>query len=274
MLRGGEDADVIDGGSGYDWLLYNTAPAAVSVNLALHAGLAGEALGDTITGVEHLIGTAYADTLTGDSANNFLLGGEGADRLDGGDGDDTLKGQGGNDTLYGSAGIDVLIGGAGADALHGGADGDWASYIEATAGVGASLASGGLSGEALGDSYDSIENLWGSLFADTLIGDGQTNLIRGDNGNDTITGGGGDDVLIGGNGADLYLFYDGDGVDRINGFVIGVDLIRITGAADQFDDLVLGSFSGSATVTYDPGGIIVLSGIDPSLVTAEMFDFG
>lgn len=273
VLRGGEEADQIDGGGGFDWLLYNTAAASVTVNLGLGVGLAGEALGDTITGVEHLIGTAFADTLTGDASRNFLLGGAGADTLDGGDNDDTLKGQGGNDTIHGSAGIDVLIGGTGADALHGGPGGDWASYIEATAGVSASLVAGGLAGEALGDTYDSIENLWGSLFADTLTGDGGTNLIRGEDGNDTIHGGGGDDVLIGGNGADLFRFFDGDGVDRINGFLIGTDLIQITGAATQFADLTLGVFAGSATIGYDPGGTIVLSGIDVSLVTADLFVF-
>jgi Ca2+-binding RTX toxin-like protein len=55
---------------------------------------------------ENVIGSAFADSITGDGGNNSLNGGAGADTLDGG---------AGNDTLIGGAGSDVLNGGAGND---------------------------------------------------------------------------------------------------------------------------------------------------------------
>ena len=65
---------------------------------------------DTLSNIENLTGSNYADTLTGDSGNNTLSGGSG---------DDTLTGSGGNDTLLGGDGTDILSGGAGNDTLDG-----------------------------------------------------------------------------------------------------------------------------------------------------------
>jgi VCBS repeat-containing protein len=53
------------------------------------------------------------------------------------------------------------------------------------------------------DTLINIENLTGSPFADTLIGDDQNNVINGGGGNDLIKGGAGDDTLIGGGGNDI-----------------------------------------------------------------------
>lgn len=80
-------------------------------------------------------------------------------------------------------------------------------------------------------------------------------------------------MLDGGAGADVFVFNTDDGVDRINGFALDFDLIRIESGATRYEDLVLGSFDGSATVTYDPSDTIVLSGIDQSQVTEDLFQF-
>jgi Ca2+-binding RTX toxin-like protein len=71
----------------------------------------------------NVVGTAVADTITGDARNNSLRGGDGNDTITGGTGDDGLYGEADNDTLYGGVGSDTVVGGAGNDTLTGG-DGD------------------------------------------------------------------------------------------------------------------------------------------------------
>ena len=60
----------------------------------------------TVSQFENVIGSGFADTITGNSTNNSLNGGAGNDTLDGGAGNDTLIGGAGNDTLTGGAGAD------------------------------------------------------------------------------------------------------------------------------------------------------------------------
>ena len=44
---------------------------------------------------------------------------------------------------------------------------------------------------------------------------GGDDIINGVDGDDTLAGGSGDDILIGGHGSDVFLFFIGDGSDRI-----------------------------------------------------------
>jgi Ca2+-binding RTX toxin-like protein len=98
-LIGGDGADSLDGGAGIDVVDYSGSSAGVSVNLQNGKGTGGAAAGDTITNVENVIGSAFADNLIGTSGANILYGGDGN----------------GNDTLNGGGGPDVLIGGGGSD---------------------------------------------------------------------------------------------------------------------------------------------------------------
>src|SRR6185436_8282501 len=59
-------------------------------------------------------------------------------------------------------------------------------------------------GIAAGDTFDSIENLYGSNFDDVLRGDGGANTIWGAAGDDTLFGGTGNDQMEGGSGNDVY----------------------------------------------------------------------
>ncbi|MBD0866339.1 MAG: hypothetical protein GDA36_12510, partial [Rhodobacteraceae bacterium] len=77
--------------------------------ILLPRAIGGDAAGDTLTGIEHLIGSAHGDTLIGDAGSNTLTGGEGNDTLIGGAGADTLNGGAGADTLTGGAGADVFV---------------------------------------------------------------------------------------------------------------------------------------------------------------------
>lgn len=66
--------------------------------------------------------------------------------------------------------------------------------------------------DAIGDKYDSIENLVGSNFGDKLWGTTGANNITGGNGSDLLHGYSGNDVIYGGAGADQL--YGGYGADK------------------------------------------------------------
>ena len=142
---------------------YSRAGGPVTANL--QSGTAtGGAGSDTLSNFEALRGSAFVDTLTGDGLDNWLEGGAGGDSLNGG---------GGNDT---------------------------ASYMHASSGVIANLASvAANSDEAIGDTYNSIENVFGSRFNDQLTGDGGNNVLDG--------GFGGNDIMTGAGGADTFIFH-------------------------------------------------------------------
>ncbi|TAL58379.1 MAG: type I secretion C-terminal target domain-containing protein [Legionella sp.] len=84
-----------------------TAGVGVTVDLNITSSQnTGGAGSDTITNVENLIGSNYADTLKGTNSSNIL------------------GGLGGNDTIDGRGGSDVIIGGKGSDNLTGGSSSD------------------------------------------------------------------------------------------------------------------------------------------------------
>ncbi|WP_342238723.1 beta strand repeat-containing protein [Inquilinus sp. OTU3971] len=175
-LVGGGGADSLQGGAGTnDTADYSGSASAVTVDLVTGTGSGGDAQGDTLTGVENLIGSA------------------------------------GNDTLIGSAGDNTLTGGAGADALTGNGGVDTADYSGSGAGVTVDLIAGtGTGGDAQGDTLASIENLTGSAFRDVLHGSAGANALSGGAGNDMLYGGAGADTINGGDGIDTAGYFDSD----------------------------------------------------------------
>ena len=123
-----------------------------------------------------LYGSNYADTMHGLGGNDTLYGGWGNDSLYGEDGNDILDGGAGNDRLDGGAGNDTLRGGTGADTLIGGEGMDNVSYTFAGSGVMLDLRYGGVTGDAAGDTYSGIENVFGSAYGDIINGDAQANV--------------------------------------------------------------------------------------------------
>jgi len=194
-LIGGSGADRLEGGEGLDFASYLTASARVNLDLR-YGGTAGDAAGDTFTSIENVLGSDFSDYIFGDDAGNLINGDDGNDRL---------RGDGGEDTL---------IGGAGADDLRGGSGNDEVNYAHARARVNLDLREQGTAGDALGDTFFSIENVVGSRFNDFIVGDGVANLIEGLAGDDRLRGGGGNDTLLGGAGADEMR--GGSGVDEVN----------------------------------------------------------
>jgi len=125
LLIGGLGADRFLGGAGVDTVSYETATAGVVVNMTTTTGSTGEATGDIFEDApERLIGSGFADTITGGAGNDYLDGGAGNDTIYGGAGNDTLIGGAGNDTLDAQSGNDMLDGGVGDDILIGGDDSD------------------------------------------------------------------------------------------------------------------------------------------------------
>ncbi|WP_233462326.1 retention module-containing protein [Aeromonas caviae] len=217
-------------------------------------------------------------TLTGSYLDEILIGGSGNDTLNGNAGNDILLGGLGNDTLNGGEGNDLLIGGAGNDTLNGGNGNDTASYFDSAAGVtvtvnGASQNTGG----AGTDSLSNMENLVGSMFNDSLTGDGNANVLSGLAGNDILSGGGGDDLLIGGTGSDTltggagkdtfkWMAGDAGGTDTIKDFTTGangdvLDLSELlsgehadASTLDHYLTFASGPGSGKSTLTIDLDG--------------------
>ncbi len=272
-LNGGGGEDTLNGGAGTDTVSYSISTSGVDARLINGTGFAGEAIGDTFSSIENLIGGKFNDVLVGDNGTNVLTGRGG---------DDVLSALGGDDTLNGGTGNDLLFGGTGGDALFGGAGIDTASYSSAAAGVSADLnAGGGSLGEADGDTYSSIENLRGSSFGDVLVGNDEANTLNGRGGNDTLTGGAGNDILTGGNGNDLFVFNTGDGVDVITDFSAGVgsgDVILFDNSAagpNNFAELQAVASQVGVDTVIDLGGgdSITLLGVNAGLLAADDFLF-
>lgn len=124
LLEGGAGADSLNGGDGIDTAGYATSLAGVQASLDRPAGNTGAAAGDSYSGIENLLGSAFADRLEGDAGANALRGGAGDDRLGGLGGDDRLVGGDGSDVISGGSGSDRIYGGAGDDRITGGAGAD------------------------------------------------------------------------------------------------------------------------------------------------------
>jgi Ca2+-binding RTX toxin-like protein len=210
-LSGGLGADFLDGSRGFDFASYANSLSGVTFFLGGGSVNTGEALGDTFSEIDGLIGSQYADLLGAGSRTNIITS------IQGLGGNDWLFGGTGADTLEGGEGNDVLSGGANGDRLDGGAGIDVASYRDSGAVVTSLLVGGGpgTTRESDGDTYINIENIWGSNFDDALFGNNDAGQVYGFlgndtlvgwDGNDTIYGGAGGDQLTGGNGADDFFY--------------------------------------------------------------------
>ncbi|WGM40406.1 hypothetical protein [Caulobacter sp. NIBR1757] len=273
FLSGGEGNDILDGGDGLDRAsmalsLATDAQVGATVDLTI-AGPQDTGHGlDTFISIEHVSGTTFADTLTGDAGANWLWGITGGDTLNGGDGNDLLE--------IGSTGANIVDGGAGT--------GDTLSFFsnnDFTSGVVASLLLQGQAQAIAGGgsvTLTGIENLSGSTFNDILTGDTGNNLLAGAEGNDDLSGGDGNDTLYGDGMTRLQTVQGGSGAitteadlaaDPANGAVSGNDILRGGAGSDTLnggggDDLLLGGLGNDTIVGGD--GIDTVSYEDISVV--------
>jgi Ca2+-binding RTX toxin-like protein len=233
---------------------------------------------DITTGTVTTTNGSFNDLITFSSVEEIHTG-SGNDIVYGSTGADRIYGDAGNDALQGAAGNDQLWGGLGADTLSGGDGIDAARYDDAVSAVYTRLDGvAGQGGEAIGDTYVSIESLVGSAFNDTFVGGAEDNVLTGlagDDalyglgGNDTFYGGAGGDVLNGGTGFD-FVRYDGatgmiyvrlDGVAGAFGEATGDTFNSIEGlvGSQGFGDIIVGS--ANADYLFGLGGDDYLYGI-------------
>jgi len=264
--------------------------------------------------VFNLSGGAGADSIVTGSGDDALSGGFGADHLDGGAGNDILYSlqyqgddDGAADVLIGGAGDDTIAAGYG-DTASGGTGFDQLYYTatSATTGIAADfsqLTSGGTItiGGATLSGIESVPEITGSNYDDTIVAGSGTGIINGLDGNDhltgsagadTIYGGDGDDVITGGAGADnLYDFGGKDSFvdtaaghngDTITGLDVG-DSIVITDAtlSDFTFDLSGGHLTytgGSLTIASElPGKLVATAaaggGVQLTVVTPPVYSY-
>ena len=220
--------NVIIGGSRVDYVNYHSyvKPGALDPlggykgleitigNDALRTGLSGNVkdsngnLGDTLGGIEYLIGSYYNDTIiaTGDREIN-IWGGLGNDYLDASGSTATNKYVG----FIDSYGVAVNLS---TQAFSGAINRNQSIDLPGQRAIG----QGAVIGAAVGDGYDTIigfNNIRGSNSEDFLIGDENANTFYANAGRDTLYGAGGNDKLYGGSGNDII--YGGEGNDSLYG---------------------------------------------------------
>lgn len=223
--------------------------------------------GNTASLIENAVGGAGADTLRGNEAINHLTGGGGRDLLEGRAGDDVLDGGSGADTMIGGTGDDLYrvdvagdvvgeLAGEGRDAIVAAISGS----ITLADGVEALLLEAGTTGIG-----NALHNL--------LTGNTGANRLEGRAGDDVLEGRGGADTLVGGAGADTFVLRRGDGVDRIEDFTPGTDLLALMGLNRTPASLISSAVALSDGLWIDlgSGDGVLLAGLTAGRLSATDF---
>lgn len=276
---GGDDQ--MDGDLGFDTVLYDrSVSSGVVVNLA--TGTAMDAFGgtDTLVSIEKVVGSAFADVITGSVKDETFVGGAGDDVFDGGGGFDTLTydtgiggqgainfsfltgivtdglggtdtfsnidqviGTGLGDTLTGDAGSNIFLGGAGADVIDGGDGIDFISYRELRGWPQTTLVdlAQGTASDGHG-TQDTFSNIEG------VIGSHVVDRFIGNADDNIFLPGLGDDFIDGGEGFDTVSYADAKQRVMVVGFEKGghSNVSSSPTGFDQYTSIekVIGSSSG------------------------------
>ncbi len=187
VLTGDSGQNVIDGGAGDDILVATAG-------------------GDTLTGGANGAGGDTADFSAGGAGITVDLNLQGGPQAITNFGNVTLNGI---ENITGTAFDDTLAGDANNNVLDGAGGNNTVVYSGGTTdGLVVSLMTGSSSGGGNGDdTLANIQNVTGSDFNDTLIGDDGDNALTGGDGNDILYGHGGINTLSGGNGTDVAYYY-------------------------------------------------------------------
>ena len=178
-LTGSAGNDVLDGGvitdlvnyTDLNFLSYAGAGAGTTINLQTGTASDGSGGVDSLANLNFIVGSAFADSITGSSGIFF-------EQFEGGLGDDTIDG----------GAIDAVTQ----------SNSNRVSYLGASGAVTVDLGAGTATGGAGNDTLVNINHVRGSTFGDTLLGSNNTVLteqFEGRQGNDTIDGQGGNDMV-------------------------------------------------------------------------------
>ncbi len=259
-------ADTLDGGDGFDTVDYSGYAGPISVSLATGGT---NTAGHNLISIENIVGTAYADTLSGTNADEAFTGGAGNDVLAGGGGGDAyyIAAGGGLDTITDdNVGDNRLIidGVTWSDLWFNTPNAEFHLGIRGTSDQFTVLANfqGANNdikriGVGSGATLDVSAVSWavaGTDSSETLTGrSNDTDLIFGYNGNDTIYGAptgvaeGTGNVIVGGRGNDTIYTSGGDDQFAFD-WGDGADVITDTGGDDT---LVIGPNTKAEDVLFE-----------------------
>jgi Ca2+-binding RTX toxin-like protein len=311
VIEGGYGSDVINGKAGNDTVTYDYSLQALIIDLGATAtyGYSWDGFsGDTLISIENIVGTALNDILIGDGLDNRLEGGAGSDTINGKGGIDTVTyehsstavilnlsatatygysvdGTSGDilmgienvvgssfaDTLLGDGQANLIEGGAGSDYINGLGGIDTVTYVNSVTAVSLDLGATATYGYSFdgtfGDTLLGIENVVGSSFGDTLLGNGQAN---------TLDGGLGNDILKGGLGADTFRFTSlAFGNDTITDYQDIIDHLSFgPAAALNFANFTItGNDTTAVTIHLTGGGDVLLVSATATNIHIDASDF-
>lgn len=256
--------DVFDGSKGIDLIDFANVDAGVKFNMmkkTVSFVIDGVASSIKHKNMDGASGSEFNDVFHGNARNNDLFGEYGNDKLYGGAGNDVFNGYWGDDKMYGEDGNDRFLVQYGNDKVDGGKGSDTLDfYFANTYGITIDLGTGTVNYYRYGSTgtgvttFTSIENVLGSILADTITGDGKDNYLSGDSGEDTIDaksgndmldGGLGDDTLTGGSGKNGFMLTTAvtgiENIDTITDFVVAKDSIYL-------DDKIFTALTGTGAV--------------------------
>ena len=182
-------ANLITGGPGEDTVSYLPAPNGISLSL-----LSGTTTGwgpiDTLVGIEDATGSAFADSLIGNSLTNRIIGGAGVD---------TTSYEGSPNGVV----VDLSTGsvsGWGADILSGIENVTGSAFADNITGSASANTLRGLGGIDVLHGLGGADLLFGGIGNDSLFGENGNDQLNGEAGNDTLNGGAGVDSCAQGTG--------------------------------------------------------------------------